>query len=43
MNEQIAHSVLLALSEEQKILNEFGEEYRVYQLRVSGFIPRWGQ
>jgi protein-S-isoprenylcysteine O-methyltransferase Ste14 len=35
--------VLLARSEEQKMLNEFGDEYRAYRLRVPAFIPRWGQ
>lgn len=35
--------VLLARSEERSMLNQFGEEYRAYQLRVPGFVPRWGQ
>ncbi|MEO8049797.1 MAG: isoprenylcysteine carboxylmethyltransferase family protein [Acidobacteriota bacterium] len=35
--------VLLARSEERKMLDQFGEEYRLYRLRVPGFIPRWGQ
>ena len=35
--------VLLARSEERKMLNQFGEEYHTYRLRVPGFIPRWGQ
>ena len=35
--------VLLARSEERKMLDQFVEEYRVYRLRVPGFIPRWGQ
>lgn len=35
--------VLLARSEERKMLNEFGDEYRAYRLHVPGFIPRWGQ
>ena len=35
--------VLLARSEERAMLNQFGEEYRAYRLRVPGFIPRWGQ
>ncbi|MDZ4141541.1 MAG: isoprenylcysteine carboxylmethyltransferase family protein [Sideroxydans sp.] len=35
--------VLLARSEERSMLNQFGEEYRTYQLRVPGFVPRWGQ
>lgn len=33
--------VLLARSEERKMLKRFGEEYRAYRLRVPGFIPRW--
>lgn len=35
--------VLLARSEERAMLNQFGEEYRTYRLRVPGFIPRRGQ
>ncbi len=35
--------VLLARSEERSMLNQFGEEYRAYRLRVPGFVPRWGQ
>ena len=35
--------VLLARSEERKMLHEFGDEYRAYRLRVPAFIPRWGQ
>ncbi len=35
--------VLLARSEEKKMLVEFGDEYRAYQIRVPAFIPRWGQ
>jgi protein-S-isoprenylcysteine O-methyltransferase Ste14 len=35
--------VLLARSEERKMLDEFGDEYRAYRLDVPGFIPRWGQ
>lgn len=35
--------VLLARSEERKMLDEFGDEYRAYRLHVPGFIPRWGQ
>ena len=35
--------VLLARSEERKMLDQFGEEYRAYRLRVPAFIPRWGQ
>jgi methanethiol S-methyltransferase len=34
---------LLARSEERSMLNQFGEEYRAYRLRVPGFVPRWGQ
>lgn len=33
--------VLLAKSEERKMLNEFGDAYRAYRLKVPGFIPRW--
>jgi methanethiol S-methyltransferase len=35
--------VLLARSEERSMLNQFGEEYCAYRLRVPGFVPRWGQ
>ena len=35
--------VLLARSEERTMLDQFGEDYRAYRLRVPGFIPRWGQ
>ena len=35
--------VLLARSEEGKMLDQFGDEYRSYRLHVPGFIPRWGQ
>tara|TARA_R110001592_G_scaffold148073_1_gene372683 strand:- start:20696 stop:21409 length:714 start_codon:yes stop_codon:yes gene_type:complete len=35
--------VLLARSEEHKMLQEFGDEYRAYRLQVPGFIPHWGQ
>lgn len=35
--------VLLARSEESRMLAQFGEEYRTYRLRVPGFIPRWGR
>lgn len=35
--------VLLARSEEHKMLHEFGDEYRAYRLRVPAFIPHWGQ
>ncbi|MHC1697925.1 MAG: isoprenylcysteine carboxylmethyltransferase family protein [Geobacteraceae bacterium] len=35
--------VLLARSEESRMLAQFGEEYRIYRHRVPGFIPRWGQ
>lgn len=34
---------LLARSEERKVEEEFGEEYRAYRKRVPMFIPRWGQ
>ncbi|MCB0262802.1 MAG: isoprenylcysteine carboxylmethyltransferase family protein [Calditrichaeota bacterium] len=34
---------MLARSEERKMLEQFGEDYRVYQYRVPRFIPRWGQ
>jgi methanethiol S-methyltransferase len=34
---------LLARSEERKMLEQFGEVYRVYQKRVPRFIPRWGK
>lgn len=34
---------LLARSEERKVEDQFGDEYRAYRLRVPGFIPRWGQ
>ncbi len=34
---------LLARSEERKVLEQFGDEYRAYQKRVPMFIPRWGQ
>jgi protein-S-isoprenylcysteine O-methyltransferase Ste14 len=33
---------LLARSEERKMVNQFGEEYRAYQRRVPMFIPRHG-
>lgn len=35
--------VLLARSEERKMVEQFGEEYRAYQRQVPAFIPRWGQ
>lgn len=35
--------VLLARSEEKKVLQQFGEEYRAYRRRVPMFIPRPGQ
>jgi len=35
--------VLLARSEEKKVLQQFGEEYRAYQRRVPMFIPRPGK
>ena len=34
---------LLARSEERKMEEEFGEEYREYRRRVPMLIPRWGQ
>jgi methanethiol S-methyltransferase len=34
---------LLARREEQRVLAEFGDEYRAYQRRVPMFIPRFGQ
>jgi protein-S-isoprenylcysteine O-methyltransferase Ste14 len=34
---------LLARSEERKIVEQFGDEYRAYRKRVPMFIPRWGQ
>jgi protein-S-isoprenylcysteine O-methyltransferase Ste14 len=34
---------LLARSEERKVEEEFGDEYREYRERVPMFIPRWGQ
>ena len=33
----------LARSEERRVLQEFGEEFRAYQERVPMFVPRWGQ
>lgn len=33
----------LARSEERKVGEEFGDEYRAYCRRVPMFIPRWGQ
>ncbi|MBE0605579.1 MAG: isoprenylcysteine carboxylmethyltransferase family protein [Deltaproteobacteria bacterium] len=35
--------VLLARSEERTMLDQYGEEYRAYRLRVPAFIPRRGQ
>ncbi len=35
--------VLLARSEEKRVLAEFGEAYRAYRRRVPAFIPRIGQ
>jgi protein-S-isoprenylcysteine O-methyltransferase Ste14 len=35
--------VLLARSEEKKVIAQFGDEYRAYQRRVPAFIPRPGQ
>ena len=34
---------LLARSEERKVVEQFGDEYRAYRKRVPMFIPRWGQ
>lgn len=34
---------LLARSEERKVEEEYGDEYRAYRKRVPMFIPRWGQ
>lgn len=34
---------LLARSEEKRVLEEFGDEYRAYTQRVPMFIPRFGQ
>lgn len=34
---------LLARSEERKMGEQFGDEYRRYRERVPMFIPRWGQ
>ncbi len=33
---------LLARREENKVIAQFGDEYREYQLRVPMFFPRWG-
>lgn len=33
----------LARSEEERVLEEFGDEYRAYRRRVPMFIPRFGQ
>lgn len=35
--------VLLARTEEKRVIEQFGEEYRAYQRRVPMFIPRMGQ
>lgn len=34
---------LLARREEKKVIEQFGDEYRVYQTRVPMFVPRLGQ
>ncbi len=34
---------LLARSEERKVEEQFGDEFREYRQRVPMFIPRWGQ
>lgn len=34
---------LLARSEERKVEEQFGDEYRAYRKHVPMFIPRWGQ
>ena len=34
---------LLARSEEKRVIDQFGDEYRAYQQRVPMFIPRMGQ
>jgi protein-S-isoprenylcysteine O-methyltransferase Ste14 len=34
---------LLARSEERKVEEQFGDEYREYRSRVPMFIPRWSQ
>ena len=34
---------LLARSEEKRVIEQFGEEYRAYQQRVPMFFPRMGQ
>ena len=33
----------LARSEERRMLDRFGEEYRAYRRRRPMFVPRWGQ
>jgi protein-S-isoprenylcysteine O-methyltransferase Ste14 len=33
----------LARSEERRMLEQFGEEFRAYRRRVPMFVPRWGQ
>jgi methanethiol S-methyltransferase len=35
--------VMLALREEKKVIEEFGDEYRVYQQQVPRFFPRPGR
>ena len=32
---------LLAYREERQMLKEFGEQYRLYQVRVPMFFPSW--
>lgn len=35
--------IMLARSEERKVLAQFGDEYLAYQRRTPAFIPHWGQ
>ncbi len=35
--------VRLALSEEKKVIEEFGDAYLSYKTKTPAFIPRWGQ